>query len=311
MKKKILCLLLVFVLLLSLTGCENETREKGEYAIFYLNMDITKIMPEDYNSTGVTGEALAMELLEQLKSTPDSSKLRQTIPTNVAVKGIKSDGAYLTVDFSETYKNMSVTEEVLIRAAIVRTLLQVPEYSIISFTINSEPLRTSDGILVGNMTTDTFVENPGAQINASTESTIKLYFSSVDGTSLVEETRVITHSSSISMEKLIMEQLIDGPKLAKSKATIPSATKLINVSVMDGVCYVSVDNTFQNQDQEIKEEIVLYSIVNSLTELPGVTKVQLSINGDTKGYCRYTYELSKMYEKNLSLLQSNKVEGAQ
>ena len=309
MKKKILCLLLVFVMLLSFAGCDNETREKGEYQVFYLNMDITKITPEEYDSTGVTGEELVKELLERLASTPDSSKLRQTIPTNVVINGIKSDGAYLTVDFSETYKNMSVTEEALIRAAIVRTLLQVPEYSLISFTINSEPLRTLDGTLVGNMTTESFVENPGEQINASTQSTIKLYFSSADGTSLVEETRVVTHSSSISMEKLIMEQLIDGPKSSKAKATIPSATKLINVSVMDGICYVSVDNTFQNQDQEIKEEIVLYSIVNSLTELPGVTKVQLSINGDTKGFWRYTYELSKMYEKNLSLLESNKTEG--
>ncbi len=311
MKKKTGCLLLVLVLLLSVTGCGDKTREKGEYQVFYLNMDITKIVPEDYNSTGATGEDLVMELLEQLESAPDSSKLRQTIPSNVVVKGIKSDGAYLTVDFSQTYKNMTVTEEVLIRAAIVRTLLQVPEYSLISFTVNSEPLRTLDGTLVGNMTTDTFVENPGAQINASMQSTIKLYFSNADGTSLVEETRVVTHSSSVSMEKLIMEQLIDGPKLEKSKATIPVATKLINVSVLDGVCYVSVDNSFQNQDQEIKEEIVLYSIVNSLTDLPGVTKVQLSINGDTKGYCRYTYELSKMYERNLDLLESNKTEGAQ
>ena len=63
--------------------------------------------------------------------------------------------------------------------------------------------------------------------------------------------------------------------------------------------------------QEIREEIVLYSIVNSLTELTGVNKVQLSVNGDTKGYCRYTYELSKMYEKDLSLLFTETTEGGQ
>lgn len=308
MKLRVMCLLLVFVMLLSFTGCDTEKKQVGEYDVYYLNMDRTKLVIEEYDSTGTTGEALAWELIERLKASPDSSKLRQTIPTNVTVTGIKSDGSYLTVDFSETYKNMSVTEEVLIRAAIVRTLLQIPEYSLISFTINAEPLRTLDGTLIGNMTTDSFVENPGEQINASTQSTIKLYFSSADGTSLVEETRVITHSTSVSMEKLIMEQLIDGPKSSKARATIPTATKIVNVTVADGVCYVSLDNSFQNQDQEIKEEIVLYSIVNSLTEVSGVTKVQLSINGDTKGFCRYTHELSKMYEKDLSLLESNKTE---
>ena len=63
-----------------------------------------------------------------------------------------------------------------------------------------------------------------------------------------------------------------------------------------------MNDSFQNQNAEVNEEIVLYSIVNSLTELPGVTKVQLSINGETKGNIRYTYPLSKMYERNLELL---------
>ena len=309
MKKRISCLALVLVMLFSLMGCNDETREAGEYQIFYLNREVTKIQPEDYNSTGVTGEKLALELLGRLATGPSSSKLRQTIPSNVKVNGVKVDGDYLIVDFSQNYKSMSVSEEILVRAAVVKTLMQIEDFSLVSFTVDAEPLRSSDGILVGNMNADSFVENPGEQINASMQSSIKLYFSSADGTKLVEETRVVTHTTSTSMEKLIMEQLIDGPKLSKCKATIPSATKLINISVMDGICYVSVDRSFQNQDQEIKEEVVLYSIVNSLTEIPGITKVQLSINGDTKGFCRYTYELSKMYEKNLELLQSNTTEG--
>ena len=309
MTKRILSLVLAILMVFSLVGCDDEKRDPGEYQIFYLNREITKIQPEDYDSTGATGDVLVRELLGCLATAPKSSKLRQTIPSNVSVKGVKTDGAYITVDFTQNYKNMSITEEVLVRAAVVKTLLQIEQYSLVSFTVEGEPLRNADGVLIGNMNTDSFLENPGQQINASTQSTIKLYFASADGTSLVEETRVVTHSKSISMEKLVMEQLIDGPNLSKCKATIPSATKLINVSVMDGVCYVNVDRSFQNQDQEIREEILLYSIVNSLTELPGVNKVQLSINGDTKGYWRYTYELSKMYEKNLSLIYSKETEG--
>ena len=311
MTKRILCLGLVFIMMLSLMGCDEDKRKPGEYMIFYLNREVTKLQPEDYDSTGATGEALILELIGRLASAPESSKLRQTISSSINVNNVKTEGAYITIDFGVNYKNMSVTEEALVRAAIVKTLLQIEQYSLVSFTVEAEPLRTSDGTLVGNMTLDSFLENPGAQINASVQSTIKLYFSSVDGTSLVEETRVVTHSASISTEKLIMEQLIDGPKLSKCKATIPATTKLITVSVIDGVCYVNVDRGFYNQDQEIREEIVLYSIVNSLTELTGVNKVQLSVNGDTKGYCRYTYELSKMYEKDLSLLFTETTEGGQ
>ena len=309
MKKKVWCLALAVMMALSITACDDVERKPGEYQIFYLNREVTKVQAEDYDSVNTEGEALVKELLERLATAPKSSQLRQTIPSNVVVNSVKTEGAYITVDFGQNYKNMSVTEETLVRAAIVKTLLQISQYSLISFTVDAEPLRTSDGVLVGNMTLDSFVENPGAQINASIQSTIKLYFSNADGTSLVEETRVVTHSTSISMEKLIMEQLIDGPRLSKCKATIPASTRLINVSMIDGICYVNVDRSFQNQDQEIREEIVLFSIVNSLTELPGVTKVQLSINGDTKGFCRYTYELSKMYEKNLDLVQAEGKEG--
>jgi len=100
-----------------------------------------------------------------------------------------------------------------------------------------------------------------------------------------------------------MEQLIEGPNRSSSKATIPSTTKLIAVSVVDGICYVNLNDSFQNQNGEVSEEVVLYSIVNSLTELQGVTKVQISINGETKGNVRYTYPLSEMYECNYELIE--------
>ena len=290
------------MLLLMISGCGNKGKQSGEYQIFYLNMENTKLVPEFYDSTGATGEELVAELIERLSSAPDSSKLRRTIPENVLVQDFKIDGAWLTIDFSKEYNNLTPTQEVLVRAAIVRTLLQENSFSLIAFTVDSEPLRTKSGFLVGSMNKDSFIENPGEQINSSVETTIGLYFSSEDGTQIVKENRQVHYSTNISIEKLIMEQLIEGPKKSGAKATIPSETKIITITVAEGVCYVNLDNTFQNQNPEIKEEVVLYSIVNSLTELQGVTKVQISINGDTKGKCRYTYELSNMYEYNKNLL---------
>lgn len=303
MKKRIMCFLLSLVVAFSFAGCRDTEVVEGEYQIYYLNMDKTKIVAEGYDSTGATGEELVAELLEQLNSAPNSLQLRQTIPSNVLIKSFKINGAYLYLDFSEEYYRLSKTDEVLIRAAIARTLLQVEECSLISFSVESEPLRNSDGTLVGFMSADSFIENPGEQINTSEETTLTLYFANSDGTGLVKETRTVHYSSNTSMEKLIMEQLIEGPKKSGSKATIPSETKLITISVVDGVCYVNLDETFQNQNQEVLEEVVLYSIVNSLTESSAVSKVQISINGDTKGNVRFSLPLSKMYERDLSLVK--------
>ena len=158
------------------------------------------------------------------------------------------------------------------------------------------------------MSEDSFVENPGEQINSSQKTTLTLYFSSKDGTKLVPETREVHYSSNISLEKLVMEQLMEGPKTKKKLATIPTGTKLITITVVDGVCYVNMDETFQNQNQEISEQVVLYSIVDSLTELSSVDKVQISINGDTSGKCRYTYDLSPMYKEDLSIVENGQEE---
>ena len=303
MWKKIMCLLLSLMVLLTFTGCGEREEKKGEYQIYYLNMDMSKIVAEEYDSTGVEGEALIKELLDKLQSAPDSSKLRQTIPANIIVNSFKLNGAYLYIDFSKEYKQLSPTEEVLIRAAIAKTVLQSEACSLVSFTIDTQPLLTHDGTLVGSMSADSFMENPGKQINSSVEATLTLYFSNKTGTGLVKETRNVHYSTNISMEKLIMEQLIEGPKKSNATATVPSGTKLISVSVVEGVCYVNLSDSFKNQNAEVNEEIVLYSIVNSLTELQGVSKVQISVNGSTDGKLRYTYDLSKMYERDTIYIQ--------
>lgn len=302
MKKRWFSILLIFTLILSLTGCSFGGNGEGEYQVYYLNMDMTKVVPEEYDSSGATGEELIEELLAKLKSAPDSSKLRQTIPANVDVEWFQLNNSCCYINFSGEYYSLSRTEEVLIRAAIVRTILQVNGVSLVSFRVNEEPLYTPDGTMIGSMTSDSFVENPGEQINSSVEATLTLYFSNLDGTKLVKETRDVHYSTNISMEKLVLEQLIEGPKKTGAVAAVPSATKLISVSTVDGVCYVNLSDNFKNQNTAISEEVLLYSIVNTLTELQGITKVQLSVNGDTKGTVRYSCDLSKMYERNFDML---------
>lgn len=295
-------MLLGLVLLFTLGGCNQEKQKEGEYQVYYLNMDKTKLVAEAYDSTGTEGEALLMELLEKLKTAPENSKLRQTIPADIEVNGISINGSYLFIDFNEKYKKMSPTEEVLVRAGIVRTLMQANVCSVVAFTVNSEPLLSHDGSLVGTMSADSFVENPGKQINSSIETTLTLYFANAEGTALMKETRNVHHSSNISMEKLIMEQLIEGPKSSTRQGTLPSGTTLISVTQVDGVCYVNLSESFRTQSASVAEEITLYSIVNSLSELPGVTRVQLAVNGSTEGYVKYNFELAKMYERNMDLV---------
>ena len=303
MKKRLFATLLLFATMLLLAACGNQ-KQDDKYVVYYLNADMTKIVPQEVDLQADDATGQIQELLQLLQQQPEDAGLRQTIPKNIKVLGVTEVAYQITVDFNQDYYELNPTDEILIRAAIAKTLLQVDKYPYVMFTVDSKQLETAAGTMVGAMNEDSFLENPGEQINSSQKTTLTLYFSSKDGTKLVPENREVHYSSNISLEKLVMEQLMEGPKTKGVLATVPTGTKLITITVVDGVCYVNLDETFLNQNQEISEQIVLYSIVDSLTELSSVSKVQISINGDTSGKCRYTYDLAPMYEQDLSIVDN-------
>ena len=82
----------------------------------------------------------------------------------------------------------------------MRTLTQVEGVECLSYYVGEDPLTDGSGNLVGVMTNDSFIENPGEQINSIQTSTIVLYFANKKGNGLVQETQEVHHSSNISLE---------------------------------------------------------------------------------------------------------------
>lgn len=305
--KRIIIFVLTAAMLLSMVGC---TKKKADNTVevFCLNIDVTSSVPESYvlRSKDSDVDKQVDELLGRLQDKPKDSRLRKAIPDEVTVRGHEEKNYNCTVDFSKEYYDLTAAQEVLLRASVVRTLTQLDSISYVTFTVNSIPLVDSDDEIVGSMGADDFVENPGEQINTSVKETLTLYFANKDGTGLEKQTRVIHYSSNIALEKLVVEQLIEGPKGSKLKATLPGTTKLINVSVADRICYLNFDSSFRNTiDNKLTEDVVLYSIVNSLTSLHTVDKVQISLDGENDGMLLYNYKLSDMYEFNKDIVDSD------
>ncbi len=303
MKKRFAIIFALVMLLGLFAGC-GKNSEDG-YKLYYLNMEMTRFVVEHAKTEATTTEGLVQELLQDLQEEPKDDEARRTI-VGFGLNGYVLNGNYLTLDFNSDYYNLGVYEEVLTRAALVKTMAQIKDVTYVSITVDGAPLVDASGVEIGIMMADSFVENPGDSINSTAQTTLTLYFASSDGFGLKKETRTVHYSSNISMDKLVVEQLLAGPKTSGLQGIIPSGTRLVTVSTVDGICYVSLSENFKNQNPEISEAVVLYSIVNSLTELPDVDKVQISINGDTTGKCRYEYDLSAMYEANLDLLNAKK-----
>lgn len=307
MKKRIIGLVLPVLILLAgmFAGCGEEQEKVSDYYMYYLNKDKTKTVSVAYTPKAKDTMGMIEEMLAVYSKPTDSPEYQNPMPEDVYINEWKLESAQLYLRFNSDYAEMDNIREVLCRASIVRTLTQIEGVDCISFYVGNSPLVDINGEPVGLMTAESFVENPGAQINTIQCSEITLYFSSKDGSKLVPEVREVHYSSNVSMEKLVIEQLLKGPKDKSHRNAIPKDTKLVGVSVLDGVCFVNLDEGFIAQDYEVAEPIVIYSLVNSLVELPNINKVQIAVNGDSDLIYRDTYDLSVMYERNLDFHDEN------
>lgn len=309
MKKK-LCFFFLLLFTLCMIGCGREEEIEG-YHIEYLNNAKDAIIKVPYEPKSTERAALIEEFLIVLWSDSESVEYRKPIPNDVELINYSLDGAMLTLWLDEDYNKMEQVEKVLCCAAVVRTMTQIEGVDCVTFYVGNSPLKDAQGNLIGTLYADSFVENPGETINSIQNTTLTLYFANKDGDALIAETKNVHYSSNMSMEKVIMEQLLDGPDTEGLKSAIPFGTKLVSVSTVDGTCYVNLDATFKNQDYAVKEAIVIYSIVNSLSEQSNINRVQISVNGDTSGAYRDTYKLSDFYARNLDYVTTLEAESTE
>ena len=302
MRKWLWILLLTIPLLMA--GCrEQQQVDESGYQIWYINQDETCLKYENKELQSKNEEGLLREMMEVMRETPTDDELKPVIPEDVELLDFDFEHNQLYLDFSPEYKKMPKVYEVLCRAAIVRTLGQIDGVEYVDFQVNGEPLTDLEGKEIGLMNEDQFIENAGEEINAYKTADLTLYFSNKAGDKLVEQRVAMEYNSNISLEKLIVEQLIAGPPFEGAYPTIPSETKLLNISIKDNICYVNLDEGFLGTGYNVIESIPVYSIVNSLIENTDAQKVQISINGETNRMFRESINFDTIFEKNEGLIE--------
>ncbi len=305
MNKNGIGLIAVLLSLLLFCGCSGSEQSEDVLQISYLDQEQTKIVRHEYEPEAADGDTkqLIAELIDVLSSDSGDVELVRPIPEGVQVTDQSLEDGDLKIYFNDAYHNMDAVHEILCRLALVQTLTQIDGVDCLEFYVEDEPLSDSNGKLVGQMTQDDFVVNPGEQINSIQHATIELYFSNAAGDGLVLETQRVYYNSNVSLEKLVIEHLLAGPRSEVAIASIPAETKLVNVSVTDRICYVNFDEGFFTQNYNISEPVVIYSLVDSLTALPHIDKVQIAVNGDTSGVYRESMQLGTIYEEDLSYVR--------
>ena len=283
MKKQIL--LSAFILFLFIPALvfasESEKNTQNEYKIYYVDTQELKIGDDSYKSEQNTANQILQGLIDTYNTGHREGTLRY-LPNDIMIETWSLQDNTLTLNLSEQYHELDIAQDVLARAAFVKTFTQFPEVLFVVCTVEEEEITDAGGNPVGRMGADTFVEMNSSDREAYRYDTFLLYFTDKDGEKLIPERRRVFYRRSIPKARVALEQLANGPMEKGNYPTIPSGVALQSVMIADGVCYVDFDDVFVTEPIEgVSPETAVYSVAHTLIANTDAEEAEIMIDGDS------------------------------
>lgn len=305
MKKRLLLLFLSVLFLIPGCSCGNgriSTVSQDEAVLYFANRERTDLIAVNLNVKGISRDELPAYVMENLLAGPKDEKLNRSIRAGTQLLSVNQEEGLVSVDVSKEYYNEESIYDILGLAAVVKSLCSIRGVDTVLLTVEGQTLQTANGEPIGALKETDVVFDADAL--AEDESNITLYFSDVNAEYLVREIRRIQVSRGESMEKLVVAELIAGPQSQNAVRTIPVETKIRSVETKNGVCFVNLSSEFvtKNNVGVSAEQLTIYSLVNSLTELSDVDKVQFLIEGEKKDVYHHIV-FNEPIERDVSMIQ--------
>ncbi len=294
--------LTTIILCLLLSSCGKSGADKTGISIYYLGKSDYALQERKYTPKADSREQIIEELIGKLCVQPTEMDLAAPV-TGFRLISSETLGKIVTLNLSGEYYDLSAVEEVLTRTAIVNTLCSFAEVDGVYFTVDGEAFHDADGEDPGIMEPTQFIYNSNTEMRNYERVRLHLYFADESGEKLVDAFRNVVYNSNMPLERIVLEQVIQGPNGSFAYPTVNSETKVINVTVRDGICYANLSGEFLTDPYEVTAQTAIYSIVNSLCELPSVDAVQISVDGQTDTVFRETISLTGSFRMNTGIVE--------
>ena len=295
------------LLLIAFTGCERiENRLVSSTKIYFFdttrNILVSEVLPEEFAKLQDNQEKVKY-IITRLKDNKSSvtTTLQAGPEMPIESQGIKD--RVVTIHFSEAYNALTAVEKIGIRASLVYSLTELDFIDGVDFYIEETPLTTATGKFVGtvypsNINKDVIDPNP-----ATISHTLSVYFANEEG-KLVKEEHSVRVSNPNAVEKTILDELIKGPNSDTLSRTVPSDMKVNDAKTTNGVC--QIDISFDPKSKFFKDdrakELMIYSIVNSLTSEPQIKKVVIFVDGKNDVQFTSDIDFTDTFERSESYI---------
>lgn len=329
MKRK-LCVLSVFVvIMLMFTACSKDISNSvntedyvyNSIKIYYVNSMINELNPKTHVLAAKTTTEQVEEVMSLLMESTGDNSYKVPFDREVVYNGYSFNNSILTIDFNSEYLKMDEQRELLSRAALVLSLVQLDGVSYVNITIDSQPLTDPSGRIISNMNEQTFADVVASGGSISNSINLTLYFADESGEKLVPVKTALDYDEVNSVERIVVDALIKGPdsleRYTVSNADDPENPTyekvyqvmgedvgVVSATTKNGICYVDFDEEFIKQNVGVSNEVIIYSIVNSLCELNFVSQVQISVLGDSQIDFHGTVSIRDPFIRNLNIVKN-------
>ncbi len=287
--------LILSFLLIPLLGCEREVQgpnaSSAIVSLYYL-VDLEKTpssqraVVQEVPSGLSPMDATVGQLLDLLRSPPEETLL-SPLPEGTMVLSCEQEGKRLFLDLSEAYGTLTGYDLTRANCAIAMTLTQLSEIDDVVLTVEGKPLPGWEQTVLGKNVAVTSEREPEI---APIE--VALYFWSPEDSALKAEYRTISTEQDTVLAARIVQALIEGPEQEGLEALLPRDTTLLEISIENRCCTLTLSNAFWTEVPESvsRQEAVLYSVVRSLSNLEFIDSVQFQTANGSASYGSFSLE---------------------
>lgn len=264
-------------LLLLLTSCGKGEEPEGLRLWFPTDMASPRHSAQAVTWQAAPGPARAGDVeavVSALLDGPGEDGLTGPFPEGTRLLDWTLDQGTLTLDFSEPFGGLSGIDLTLAGYCLTLTLCQLDQVERICLLVEGTPLEgwelsPEDVIFTG-------AEEEPRQLS------VALYYPRALGKGLGFETRELTLTEDDDLYVTIGEELMKGPVDPDLQTFLPEEETLLGVWMDDGVCFVNFSEEFlaQAPEEAVNQNLLLYSVVDTLGNLESVAAVQLLVEGE-------------------------------
>jgi germination protein M len=225
-------------------------------------------------------ESKYMNTLKELISGPsDTSKFETSISKDTKVLNVKAENGNLTVDFSKEFNMFSGSmHEAAVVASVVDTMLQFEELKRVKMLAEGQELVAPSGEPYS------FMEFIDFNTSDLSEKEITLYFADSQAMYLIPEKRTVLVKKDIEdaeFYKIVLEELIKGPKTENLYNTIPEEVKVEYIELDGDLLKVDFSEEMHTKHWRgaAGESMTINSIANTMTEFENIKGVMPTVDG--------------------------------